>query len=188
MENELILKATVFAAKAHAQQRRKANKEPYVNHLVRVGYEVAKTGHSVDAICAAILHDTVEDTAVTVDELKQEFSARTVELVVLLTQWWADDASPEEKKSELPKYYRAILQDMDATSIKLFDRADNLNEMVRTIDLVPQWAERYYKKSVAEMAELLKSNAHVKAREACQQAIQNLKDAIETYKTSGAHR
>lgn len=175
---ERILRAVSIAASAHAQQKRKISNEPYVNHPIRVAHQVAKAGLSSEAIQAALLHDVLEDTKVTRFELEKEFSARTIELVVLLTQWWPDDAPKEVKAEQIPLYYDAILKDTEATTIKLFDRADNLNDMARTVAKVPGWAQRYLTKSENEMGRLLKSEAHPTAINECALAMQKLKDAL----------
>src|SRR4051812_27242707 len=125
----LVMKAAAFAANAHAPQRRKTGDQPYINHLIRVARTAADAGLSQEAIAAALLHDTVEDTPVTLEGLSREFPDRVVHLVKLLTQWWPDDASREVKQREIPKYHKAILTDQEAIEIKLLDRADNLLDM-----------------------------------------------------------
>ena len=180
-QTELILKAAEFAAEAHAFQKRKTNQEPYINHLLRVAHHVAEAGLPEEAIVAAILHDIVEDTKTSFEDLEEQFPIRVVELVRLLTQWWPDDAPAERKAQEVPKYYQAILKDKEAIAIKLFDRADNLNDMAVTIRIAPKWAERYYKKSLVEMAPLLRETDNEHARAACQSALNRLQKALDHF-------
>ncbi|SEB03370.1 HD domain-containing protein [Rubrimonas cliftonensis] len=79
-----LMSALAFAAKAHANQRRKgAAQEPYVNHLIEVAAMVAEVtgGADEDALLAAILHDVVEDTPATLDELADAFGAEVARVV-----------------------------------------------------------------------------------------------------------
>jgi (p)ppGpp synthase/HD superfamily hydrolase len=74
-----ILQAAEFAADAHAHQRRKGEKaEPYLNHLIEVAALVADaTGGDADAVIAALLHDTIEDTTATVADIESRFAGRS---------------------------------------------------------------------------------------------------------------
>jgi len=97
-----VLRATQFAAERHAQQRRKgAAGEPYVNHVIEVAGLVATALEEPDTnlVMAALLHDTIEDTATTEGELIERFGSDVAGLVVELT----DDKS-------LPKAERKRLQ------------------------------------------------------------------------------
>ena len=73
-------KALVFAIEAHINQKRKDGK-PYINHPISVAIELAKNGADDELICAGLLHDTIEDTTVSYDELKEEFGEGVAELV-----------------------------------------------------------------------------------------------------------
>lgn len=79
-----IWQALAFAARAHANQRRKgAAQEPYINHLIEVADFVreATGGADEDALLAALLHDVVEDTPVTLDDLAARFGAEVARVV-----------------------------------------------------------------------------------------------------------
>src|SRR5579862_7328571 len=83
-----ILKAAHFAAVRHGAQRRKgAAAEPYVNHLLEVAELVSCALSQPDAnlIIAALLHDSIEDTGVTADELAQRFGKDVASLVLEVT-------------------------------------------------------------------------------------------------------
>lgn len=177
----LVLKAANFAANAHAFQMRKNSQQPYINHLIRVAHQVADAGMNEFVVAAALLHDVVEATDTGFEDLDDQFPPRVVELVRLMTQWWPDDASEEVERVEVPKYYNAILRDPDALVIKLFDRANNLNDIAQTIGADPKWAERYLKKSFKEMAPLLVVSLNESAREACELALNNLSNAVDLY-------
>jgi len=116
-----------FAAQKHVNHRRKGEAaEPYVNHLAEVAELVAEaTNGDLDIVTAAVLHDTVEDTGATFDELRAEFGPRVADLVAEVT----DDKS-------LPKQTRKALQvehaphaSRGAQVIKLADKISNLRAM-----------------------------------------------------------
>lgn len=175
LDTELIMRASVYAADAHMLQKRKASVEPYINHPLRVAHMAVKAGLPSEAIAAALLHDVVEDTDRTLDDLRGAFSERVVHLVDLLTKWWADDAPKEIKQSEKPKYYGAILEDQDAMAVKLLDRADNLHDMTRMLPRARDWADRYARKTEKELAPVLEACDNATAREAYTVALDGLK-------------
>jgi GTP diphosphokinase / guanosine-3',5'-bis(diphosphate) 3'-diphosphatase len=118
------LDALLFAARAHKDQRRKGTGEPYVNHLIEVAALLVRIGGVDDAsvLSAAVLHDVIEDTAVTADEVERAFGARVRALVEAVT----DDG-------RLPKAERKRLQiehmrhaETDARLIKLADHCSNV--------------------------------------------------------------
>lgn len=150
----LVTRAAAYAAEAHVKQKRKAGDEPYINHPLRVAQAAAEVGLDAEAIAAALLHDVVEDTGRTLDDLAAHFPPRTLDLVRRMTKWWPDDASAAVKLEGNPRYYGAILEDPAATAIKLLDRADNLWSMVRMLPQLQDWAQRYYRKSQEEVAPL----------------------------------
>ncbi len=122
-----LTRAYHFAARKHVDQRRKGEAaEPYVNHLTEVAELVAMaTDGDLDVVIAAILHDTVEDTSATIEELRAAFGPRVAAMVAEVT----DDKS-------LPKAARKALQiehaahaSVGAKIIKLADKTSNLRSM-----------------------------------------------------------
>lgn len=77
----LVDKAIVFATRAHQGTERRGKKFPYIVHPLEAMTIVATITNDPDLLAAAVLHDTVEDTAVTLEELKQEFGERVAQLV-----------------------------------------------------------------------------------------------------------
>lgn len=75
---KLIVKAMDFAAKAHRTQMRKDGSTPYINHPIGVANILTDLGNITDSaiICAALLHDTVEDTDTTFEDIQREFGER----------------------------------------------------------------------------------------------------------------
>ncbi len=179
MSTELILRAAAFAGEAHGAQTRKGSPTPYVTHPLRVAHLASLAGLSAEAIAASVLHDVVEDTPFTREDLAVRFPERVVDLVHLLTKWWPDDAPAEIKVSEKPKYYGAILADEDAMAIKLLDRSDNLRDMVRMLPRMRGWAERYLSKTEREIRPILEACPNATARDAYVGAIAELRAALE---------
>jgi guanosine-3',5'-bis(diphosphate) 3'-pyrophosphohydrolase len=121
---EVVFRALSFAAQAHAQQRRKGSGEPYVNHLIDVAELLVRVAgiEDEDVLAAAVLHDVVEDTSVSSDDVEVEFGPRVRALVDALT----DD-------KELPKDERKRLQiehmrhaTPEVRMIKLADHCSNI--------------------------------------------------------------
>lgn len=84
-DRELIQRAYRVAEKAHAGQKR-ASGEPYINHLLAVAAILAEFSMPAEVITAGLLHDTIEDTSITADELRRDFSEGVVNLVQGVTK------------------------------------------------------------------------------------------------------
>ena len=96
-----LLEALDFAAERHSAQRRKGpDAAPYVNHLIEVAMLVACVGQvdDVEVLIAAVLHDVLEDTPTTPEELGQRFGARVRSLVEALSD---DKSLPRRRRREL---------------------------------------------------------------------------------------
>ena len=80
---QLLVKAIDFAARKHSSQRRKnSTKSPYIEHPILVMKLLTDSGVTdVNTLCAAVLHDTVEDTETTFDELTTEFNEEIADIV-----------------------------------------------------------------------------------------------------------
>ena len=79
-DSKLIMKAYDFANENHKGQLRKSG-EPYIIHPVQVAYTLATLGLDDETICAALLHDVVEDTTVTINDITKEFGEAVAEMV-----------------------------------------------------------------------------------------------------------
>ena len=115
-----MLRASFFATKAHAGVFRWSNGEPYINHPVRVAQQVitASLYPKPDMVAAAYLHDVIEDTDITAEDLRSEgFSERTIFLVKALSR------NPGESYDD---FIKALSACPDAVVIKLADICDNL--------------------------------------------------------------
>lgn len=84
LSTELLLKAVNFTAQKHTDQKRKNNKEsPYINHPIEVSYILSTCGITdVVVLCAAVLHDTVEDTTTSYTELVENFGKKIADVVI----------------------------------------------------------------------------------------------------------
>jgi GTP diphosphokinase / guanosine-3',5'-bis(diphosphate) 3'-diphosphatase len=131
---DLIKKAYVFAARAHDGQTRRSG-EPYVVHPLSVAAIITDLRLDVPSVCAGLLHDCVEDTSTTVDELQQIFSSEVAFLVDGVTKLgkisWT---TREERQAEnFRKMLLAMARDIRVILVKLCDRLDNM----RTLDAMP---------------------------------------------------
>jgi (p)ppGpp synthase/HD superfamily hydrolase len=144
---DLFFEAVQFATKAHHAQRRKSSTDPYIVHPMRVAYLAIDAGLSENAVCAAVLHDVVEDTDVEIAEITAAFPLATAKAVLALTKWWSDDLTPEDKSRYMSAYYQGILANQDAINIKLLDRIDNLRDMLLLLPKQTRWVEKYMNKT-----------------------------------------
>ena len=130
-----VTSAYEFAADFHRNQKRRSG-EPYINHPVEVALILAKDLHmDEDTICAALLHDTVEDTPATLDDLRERFGDTVAELVDGVTKLTSIEvASMDEKQAlNLRKMFLAMSKDIRVVIIKLADRLHNM----RTLAALP---------------------------------------------------
>lgn len=173
-----ILRAATIAAAAHAGQTRRGLDEPYINHPLRVAHHAAQAGLGPDAVVAALLHDVVEDTAHTWDDLRADrFTPRALELARLLTKWWESGA--EQMDADKATYYDRILADEDALALKLLDRTDNLQDTLRIAHARPEYAEKYLRKTRREFPPLRAACGNAYVRRVFDERLSLLEQAIE---------
>lgn len=127
----LFARALDFAARKHVHQRRKGElEEPYINHLAEVARLLAAATEGRDAVVtvAGILHDTLEDTATSYDELAAEFGEEIAALVREVTD---DTSKPRQERKRLQEQHTARASKR-AKMIKLADKASNLHSIVNS--------------------------------------------------------
>ena len=120
-----LLSAISFAAHKHRDQRRKdAAASPYINHPIALAHLLATTGGVDDIVVlqAAILHDTVEDTETTYEELVQRFGGAVADVVAEVTD---DKSLPKTRRKEL-QVEHAPHKSREAALVKLADKTCNL--------------------------------------------------------------
>ena len=137
---DLIRQAYVFSAKVHSGQMRKSG-EPYLNHPIESAYILAKMHLDESSITTGLLHDTVEDTMTSLDEIEDLFGVEVAELVDGVTKIsQMKYASRAQQQAEnFKKILLATAKDIRVILIKLADRLHNM----RTLEYVsPQKRER----------------------------------------------
>jgi GTP pyrophosphokinase len=130
----LIQRAYEFASAAHEGQRRRSG-DPYVVHPVGVAVLIEELRLDVPSICAGLLHDSVEDTATSLEELSRKFSEEISYLVDGVTKLgkipW--NTREERQAENFRKMLLAMARDIRVILIKLADRTDNM----RTLEFMP---------------------------------------------------
>ena len=130
----LILEAAAFARRAHAEQSRKYNDRPFMQHPARVAGRVAAHSLATETmVAAAFLHDVVEDTQHTLDEISAEFGPDVARLVGELTNPSKGMKAPRSERKRLDRNHLAGVS-VEAKIIKLLDRIDNVDEMAGAPD------------------------------------------------------
>jgi GTP diphosphokinase / guanosine-3',5'-bis(diphosphate) 3'-diphosphatase len=127
---EKIERAYVFAARMHEGQFRVSG-EPYITHPVAVAEIVASLELDTDSICAALLHDTVEDCNVSIETIKKEFGVDVSLLVDGLTKLVhiPFEDKEEQQMENLRKMFMAMSKDVRVIFIKLCDRLHNMRTL-----------------------------------------------------------
>ena len=130
VDSKLILRAYNYAVKYHGDQCRKSG-EPYIIHPLNVAYILAEMGLDDSSICAALLHDVVEDTEVTDNDLRKEFGNEIADMVAGVTKLkLIQFASAEEQQAEnYRKMFLAMGKDIRVILIKLADRLHNMRTL-----------------------------------------------------------
>lgn len=127
----LILQAFRFAAEKHNDQRRKdAKASPYINHLIGVAetlWSVADV-RDVNLLVAAVLHDTIEDTDTTEEEIKIQFGEEVLSLVLEVTD---DKNLPKEKRKQL-QVEHAPHKSEKAKLLKIADKINNIRDIIKS--------------------------------------------------------
>src|SRR3954471_6108239 len=123
-----LLKSLAFAAHKHRDQRRKdAEASPYINHPIALADVLVNEGGVTDeeVLCAALLHDTVEDTDTTPEELAEAFGPRIARIVAEVTD---DQKLPKAERKRLQVEHAATIS-REAKLVKLADKICNLRDV-----------------------------------------------------------
>ncbi|MBF0282878.1 MAG: HD domain-containing protein [Magnetococcales bacterium] len=126
-----VLRAVSFAAVKHQGQRRKsAGDVPYINHPVAVAETVRNVGgvEALEVILAALLHDTLEDTATTPEELQASFGPA----VLALVREVSDDKSLPKGERKRLQIVHAPHKSWGARAVKLADMSCNIGDMIQS--------------------------------------------------------
>jgi len=139
---DAVARAVEFALRFHGDQRRPTG-APYAEHLLEA-VEVLVRGAGVsdqDVLCAAVLHDVVEDTPCTIGDVRSAFGDRVADMVGWVTK--PDPADGADKKSAKEAYLSSLADAPDdAILVKLADRASNV-QTLRNLPSQPKQREYY---------------------------------------------
>ncbi|CCG89076.1 HD domain-containing protein [Erwinia piriflorinigrans] len=150
-------RARRYASKAHAEagQRRKFTDEPYIVHPAAVVELVRSISHNEDMLAAAWLHDTVEDTASTLDDIRRHFGDNIASLVDMLTNR-GDAAGQSRVARKVAHFQHSQRANPQAQTIKLADIIDNTRSIIQ---YDPQFARVYLVEKRVQIALLTAGNA-----------------------------
>ena len=130
-ELALIISALEFASRKHKDQRRKdAEASPYINHPITLAKVLCIEGGITDhkVICAALLHDTIEDTETTLEELEANFGKGIAKIVLEVS----DDKSLPKAERKLMQIEHARDASKRAKLVKLADKISNLRDILNS--------------------------------------------------------
>lgn len=132
----LVIRAAMFAADRHCNQRRKGPKgAPYINHPLAVAECLVTAGvEDPDILAAALLHDTVEDTKTSPAEIEELFGPRVASIVAEVT----DDKTLLKAERKRRQITCASTKSYEAKLVKLSDKICNLRDLR---DCPPNWSE-----------------------------------------------
>lgn len=122
----MLDKALTFATKAHEGQFRKTKDIPMITHPIRVAEILKEAGFSEEVIAAGYLHDTVEDTDITLEDIENEFSSDVARIVAGNTE--DKNKSWEERKQQTIDWIKDA--PLEIRALIIADKWDNLQSMV----------------------------------------------------------
>jgi GTP diphosphokinase / guanosine-3',5'-bis(diphosphate) 3'-diphosphatase len=148
-----------FAARAHTHQRRLgADAKPYINHVVDVAHWVAKAApQNPDYVITALLHDVLEDTAITATELTAIFGAQIVAWVCEVT----DDMAQAKAWIKAEQIRTAPMLSECAMLVRVADKISNLSEMITHPPV--SWPVERHKAYYVWCAQVVQACRHVPA-------------------------
>ncbi|XP_045613030.1 guanosine-3',5'-bis(diphosphate) 3'-pyrophosphohydrolase MESH1 [Procambarus clarkii] len=126
-----IIKCVNFAAVKHKDQKRKdPERTPYINHPIGVAYLLVEGGvENLDVLQAALLHDTVEDTQTTLEEILNEFGPEVAGIVAEVT----DNKTLDKQERKRLQIVKAATASNEAKLVKLADKLYNLRDLDRVM-------------------------------------------------------
>lgn len=126
----LIQKAYVFSAAAHAGQTRLSG-EPYLSHPLSVAYKLADLRMDDATICAGLLHDTVEDTTASIEDIDAQFGEEVADIVDGVTKisLMTFDSKEQAQAENIRKMILAMAEDLRVLVVKLADRMHNMSTL-----------------------------------------------------------
>ncbi len=126
MKSDALFEAIEFATKAHRHQHRKGTGVPYITHPLGVAHILIDHGCDEELVIAGVLHDTVEDTPVTLDDIRERFGKRVAALVEGASEPDKKD-SWENRKQYTIEYLRTAPEDV--ALVACADKLDNIRSV-----------------------------------------------------------
>lgn len=123
-KNERMFRAVEFAAKAHRGQYRKGTQVPYIVHPLGVARTLIELGCDEDVVIAALLHDVVEDTSFTLENIKKEFGDRVASIVDGCTEPHHNNEPWEVRKKHTIEFLKTAPSDV--LLVACADKLDNI--------------------------------------------------------------
>ncbi len=182
-QDSVLERVRDFAEKAHGKQKRKYVNEPYINHTVRVRDILREFTNDEAVLSAALLHDVLEDTEVTEEELLDFLQSVFDEVIARKTIELVKDLTDEFIKSKYPDLNRRARRSQeairlantkpDAHTIKYADIIDNVRDIVASES---DFALVYIRECKTLLQRLTKGNGVLYSR-----ALQTVDDAMQAY-------
>jgi len=122
-------KAIYFATKKHSGAVRKLSPQPYILHPMEVASIAATMTSDIDTLCAALLHDVVEDAGVSIDEIKDEFGPKVAELVASETENKFKGRDPSSTWQIRKEKSLEVLKESPSIYVKILWLSDKLSNM-----------------------------------------------------------
>jgi guanosine-3',5'-bis(diphosphate) 3'-pyrophosphohydrolase len=179
MNGKLLLEALSFAADKHRDQRRKdSHASPYINHPIQVAHILSSVGLVNDevVVAAALLHDTVEDTDTSPEELAERFGTKISGLVSEMTD---DKTLPKEERKKFQIEHAPSLS-VEATLVKLCDKICNVSDV--TVNPPADWdmdrRRKYFEwsKAVVDRCPRVDTPLYSRFYELCESGLNNLEE------------
>lgn len=156
MMHTLVEQAKIFATKAHEGQVRKTTKTPMIAHPIRVANTLKKAGFSPETVAAGFLHDVVEDTSYTIDDITQLFGDEVARIV-------AGNTEDKTKSWELRKEHTIHwIKDapLEIKALIVADKLDNLSALVEDYETYGEEIWTFFKRGRDQQAWYFTSIAH----------------------------
>lgn len=132
MKIDILKKSREFAEKAHGGQKRKSSGKPYIIHPIKVSQILRDAGMSIEVQIAGYNHDTVEDTNITIEDIRREFGDYVAHLVSFNTE--DKNLSWEERKHHTIEQLR--LATLDEKALVVADKYANLLELIEQYEII----------------------------------------------------
>jgi (p)ppGpp synthase/HD superfamily hydrolase len=171
--DDILFDALEFAVKAHRGQVRKGTRLPYVFHPMNVARTLLESGYDDDIVIAGLLHDTIEDTDTTIEEIESVFGAQVASLVLGASEKNKDDTW-EKRKEETIEHLKSA--PIDLLLVSCADKLDNIRSIRTDLESLGEavWnrfkrsrksQEWYYKSLLGVFSERFKGTPHSRLAE-----------------------